>query len=276
MKKILINIFFLSLFVNGYCQDTIYSTIYPKGIVTNAIRKKMNNYVFQPINNQSLKIILKEKNIFKIKYFNGETFINSQIPITDKKDIILPTEQLTASLVYTDIIEVKEAKSMKLYNSLKKLTQIPIQTVYTKAPDIVYTLITSDTIDSKNQQYIGAFNSASPYIVYFQLELKFKDGKIKYNYSNFIAIYEKAIGNQSITSQTQSSFFNPQKLTTYYSYQDNTGIETHLLKIDHLYADQDLTDVARFWKPISKNIAESIEYLKKLAIEQPKIKKDDW
>lgn len=273
MKKTLINLFFLSLFINGYCQDTIYSTIYPNGIVTNSIRKKVNSYVFHPTSNPDLLIILKEKNISKIKYFSGEIFNNSTTPQLNKKDIILPTQALTAKISFADIIEVKNSDVMALYNSISKLSKIiPGQNIYSKGPIVTYTLAESDSTDNKFQQYIGSFKSESPYIVYFQLEIKFKKEKIKYTYSNFIAIYNKVVSGKSFGAKILTGGMN-------WDFGGNSEIESHVLKIDNLYADQDLTDIKRFWIPITNNINESIKQLNYLITDKPtqsKIKKDDW
>jgi hypothetical protein len=272
-KKIIIILLFLSICINGYCQDTIYSTIYPKGVVTNSIRKRGSTLIFRPINNPDLLIIIRGKNISKIKYLTGEIYNNPLSPQIKKNAIILPTEANTGKICFSDIIEVKGSNEMDLYNSIRTLAKInPGENIYSKGPILTYTIVESDTSDNKFQQYIGSFKTESPYTVYFQLEIKFKKEKIKYTYSNFIAIYDKVVSGKSFGAKMLTSSMN-------WDFGGNTEIERRVLKIDNLYADQDKTDIKRFWIPIADNISQSIKELNQLITNKPKqnkIKKDDW
>jgi hypothetical protein len=278
MKILVLSLFFLSLFVTGHCQDTIYSINYPKGIVTKSIEKKNSIYIFNPINNPSLKVKINEKNVFKIKYFSGETFINPATPQPNKKYVILPTDPMSGDIFYSDIMEFGGVKSRQLYNSIKKLSGNSALSVYSETPPITFILVEADTVDFTYQQYVGSFPAryiGDHYTIFFQLETMFKDGRMKYEYTNFISVYNEQIGNNSITTETYRNFFDPTKLTTNYSTKNAVSV-AHIKKIDKLYAIEDLSDIDDVCRLIPTRINESITALKKLASESTKIKKNDW
>lgn len=277
MKKQILNSLLILLFTNIYSQDTIYSVYYPKGIITKTLEKKMLHYSFTPAGNPSLNLEVKHKHLIAIHYANGEKYSANETPKIDKKDIIFPVDQLTGKIIFTEIVEVKGASALKIYNAIKVLSAKKMQTVYSETPGIKYTLIDTDTINNSFQSYIGqcyAMYAGDLYTVYFQLEVKFKDGKMKYEYSNLLGTYSEQKGSNSITTESYRDFFNPNQITTKYSTSAPKTF-TDYKKGDNLYGIEGSAENT-FWNPIYKSINESIANLKKLALEEPKVKKDDW
>lgn len=165
-----------------YSQDTIYSDAYPKGILVPSVDLVNYKSKLYPINNSGLELIIPKKQIIKIVNLNGLKYENPEY--IKSNDVVVPIDILTGKVIYIGIIEVKDAKKKVLFNALKTLPSSNIQ----------YTLLSSDEIENTFMQYSGKFNArfaGDLYDVNFSLTLKFKDGKIKYDYHDFIFCFEE-------------------------------------------------------------------------------------
>lgn len=169
-------------FVKVFSQDTIYCDAYPKGIVVPTI--DMNDYskVLHPINNSNLKLIIPKKQVIKIASPTGIKYVNNEY--SQSSGVVIPSDQLTGKVNYIGIIDVPGATKKKLYNALKTLPSANVQ----------YNLVSSDDSESSFLQYTGKFNArfaGDLYDVVFTLTVKFKDGKIKYDYHDFMFCFEE-------------------------------------------------------------------------------------
>jgi|GEM_PF-3304855 len=181
LKHILILALLLSLEI-VYSQDTIFSDAYPKGIVVPTIDMDDYESRLHPINNPNLKLIIPKKQVIKITNASGTKFVNNNY--SKSSGIVIPIEQLTGKVNYVGIIEVPGATKKTLYNALKTLPSANIQ----------YYLVSSDESDNTFLQYSGKFNTkfaGDLYDVIFSLTIKFKDGKIKYDYHDFMFCFEE-------------------------------------------------------------------------------------
>jgi len=241
---------FLSLVT--YSQDTVYCYSYQKGIITHTLESKITGYKLTPIDNPDLEIGLTKKEVRKIKYTSGKEFVNDNYGDTDV--IPLSTEPTTGKIYYSEVVEFKGAKVKDLFNAIKRIPEGMVK----------YSLISSDDTEYTFQKYVGSFSvrfAGDPYTVFFNLLLKFKEGKIKYEYSDFVTSFVHAKARQS---------FNP------FVNGVNTSIENGFKSIDKLYAGGARHgDQTKFWSPISNNINDSIKVIKKLC-DEASGKKDDW
>lgn len=244
-----------------YSQDTIYTSHYPNGIVTKNLdltRKALSvntYYVFNPIENPKLEIKIRGSVINKIKYQKGDVYINpSQEPI---RELLMPVDPLTGKIKYSEVVDAKNTKCKDLYKFFKTIPQ----------GEIKYTLAASDETDFSFQKYIGQFNvkyAGDPYTVYFNLLIKFKDEKIKYEYTDFIATFAETRSKGSLN------------VLDVFSNGVNTTTNEHIKILDRLYSDQGMSDTKLFWKPTLNYISESIATLKKLCLDAESFKKDSW
>jgi hypothetical protein len=244
MKKILLIILTLFTALNFVkAQDTIYSNNYPKGILTTTLEKSKSQYSFSPINNATMKIKIDANSVDKIKYKNGEVFLNTEYKLADEDEIILLTDPLTGKVNYTGIIESKSASCKSLFNTFNAIPQT----------DIKYFLVASDETDFSYQKYVGRFLvhfAGDPYVMYFNLLVKFKDGKIKYEYSDFVATFD----------ETKSKG----ELNGLFSSGVNTTTNEHQQIVDKLYSQSSKSDKKQFWRPTISHINESISSLNKM------------
>lgn len=185
MKKLNIKYIFIVLLLNLtklFSQDTIYCDAYPKGILVPTV--DITNYKIKhyPINNSGLELIIPKKQIIKIVNASGVKYENPEY--IESNDVVVPIDVLTGKVNYIAIIEVEGAKKKTLYNALKTLPSSNIQ----------YTLQSSDEAENTFMQYSGKFNArfaGDLYDVNFSLTLKFKDGKIKYDFHDFMFCFEE-------------------------------------------------------------------------------------
>ncbi len=261
MKKhpshFIICLFLSVLFFQVLGQDTIYSYYFPNGIVTKTLRTKRKYYQLNPIDNSNLLVTITKESIREINYKNGERYVNTK-PVNYSDDkVVFMTNPLTGKLNYTGILEVKNANKRNIYNSVKAIPQGVIK----------YYLIASDEIEYSFLKYVGKFSvqfAGDPYSVYFNLHVKFKDGKVKYEYSDFVASFAETKTKQSAN------------LIDAFSNGVNTTTREHVIEIDELYAKPGRSDMKKFWIPIYENINESIYTLTKSCSEVSSDKKNDW
>lgn len=165
-----------------HAQDTIFSDAYPKGVVVPSI--DMNDYEsrLHPIDNPTLKLIIPKKQLIKITNNSGTKYVNQEY--TKSNDVVIPVDPSTGKVNYVGIIEVPGANKKTLFNALKTLPSSNVQ----------YALISSDETDNTFLQYTGKFNTkfaGDLYDVIFSLTIKFKDGKIKYDFHDFMFCFEE-------------------------------------------------------------------------------------
>jgi hypothetical protein len=239
-----------------YCigQDTIYSTPYPKGILTKRLETTTGGggYRLWPVDNPSLEIVVSKKETLKINYHTGEKFVNKDYKPSDI--VLLATAENSGKVYYSDVLDFNEVSIKKLFRAVKTLPQGIIK----------YGLISSDEADYSYQKYVGKFLTkfqGDPYYVYFNLLVKFKDGKIKYEYSDFVAVFEKE---------------NTMQNTNIFQGGLDTIHKEHMKTLDQLYARAARTsDKMKFWEVIVNNINNSIESLKKQCSDEMK-GGNDW
>ncbi len=255
-KKNYLVLLLIAYINNVFSQDTIYTFHYPKGIVTNNLENlKEKNFRFSPINNLTQEITISKNLVKEIKYLNGTVFTNPE-PV-ENREIILPIDPLTGKIYSTKIIDVNNIKCKDLYNIFKTIPQ----------GEIKYDLIASDESDYSFQKYVGYFNvkfAGDPYIMSFNLLIKFKDGKIKYEYSDFIASFSETRAKGSLNNQALFS----------------TGVYTrtneHVKILDKMYSGIGFGDEKHFWAPTLNHLNQSIASLEKLCRDAAGFKKDGW
>lgn len=239
--KIVLTIHLFLNVLNVHSQDTIYSDAYPKGIVVPTV--DITNYKTKqnPIENPTLELIIPKKQIIKITNSSGVKFENNEYIKTN--DVVVPIEQSTGKVNYIGIIEIEGAKKQTLFKALKTLPSANIQ----------YTLISSDETDNTFIQYSGKFNTrfaGDLYDVVFNLTIKFKDGKIKYNYHDFMFCFEE------IKQKTRGDFGGTYSINTKYKNAN---------PLEKFYVPGYRGD--KFWETISNNMDESIKTINKIGKE---------
>ena len=251
MKKISLTTILILILSVAYSQNTIYSYYYPQGIVTNNLSEQRKYYELTPIDNPELKIKISKESTRKIVYQNGTNFTNtSPVDYTDK--VVLSSDSLTGKIYYTGIIEAKDIKKKSLFDIVKAIPQ-----GITK-----YELQASDEVDFSFQKYTCYFPlkfAGDPYTLTCNLLIKFKDGKVKYEYSDFTATYEQ--------SKTRRSYDWSNSLKT------DKKVRTVIL--DKMYSGLGRSDTKTFWEPIPMRINESISAIKRICTDQSK-NGDNW
>lgn len=240
MKAYKLTIIILTItIIKGFSQDTIFCDAYPNGVIVSTV--DMNNYEekMNPINNSILNIIIPKNQIIKITNIQGIKYENSDYKKTD--GIVVPIEPNTGKINYTGIIEVPEIKKNIIFKALQTLPSGNTQ----------YDLISKDDEEYSFIQYRGKSSTkfaGDQYDVIFSLTIKIKDGKIKYEYHDFMFCFEKIkhkVGFQiGVTSETTN-------------YK-----KSHVL--EKVYVPGYRGD--RFWVTIVNNMDESINSLKKTCL----------
>lgn len=234
----------IALFLNlikAYSQDTIYSDAYPKGIVV--LEVNINDYKskLNPVDNSSLELIIPKKQIIKIANSAGIKYENKEY--IKSTDIVVPIEPSTGKVNYIGVIEIDGAKKKTLFNALKTLPSANIE----------YTFVSADESDNTFIQYRGKFNTkfaGDLYDVVFNLTIKFKDGKIKYNYHDFMFCFEE------IKQKNRGDFGGSYSIAT--KYKNSNPLEK-------FYVPGYRGD--KFWATIYKNMDDAIKTLNKLCTE---------
>lgn len=216
-----------------YSQDTIYSYFYPKGVIV--IEQQLDSkdkYTYRPINNPTKILNIPVSSIAKISYKDGHEYINSS-PKKYPNEVVLETDPLTGNIYYSDIIEKKNLSKKELYKVLLTIPQ----------GNITYQLILSDDVDYSYQKYLCSFVvkfAGDPYVVTGNLLLQFKDEKVRYEYSDFIAVFGIAKTKRVLAETTRKD---------------------RKIVVDEAYLDEYRTDKRTFWIPLEKHIKETIETL---------------
>ncbi|MBC7388230.1 MAG: hypothetical protein H7329_03380 [Opitutaceae bacterium] len=96
------------------------------------------------------------------------------------------------------------------------------------------------------------------YYINFNLLIKIKDGRIKYEYSDFIASYNKFTSKETLLSVTTKNTSNIKTLEKLYGRAARND------------------DQIKFWQPIRDNIEFSIKTLQKLCLEANIDNADKW
>lgn len=112
--------YFLILFLIPFLssgQDTIYSTPYPKGVITKTLDANLTGYRFYPIENPTLEIVVSKRETFKIQYGSGKIFTNEDYKPSDI--IILPSDAKSGKINYSNVMEFKGVKEKKLFHAIK-------------------------------------------------------------------------------------------------------------------------------------------------------------
>lgn len=249
------NIFFIIIFFSffqSFGQDTIYSYPYPKGIITDKIETSLHSYKCHPIDNPLIEIVINKKETSKISFASGETYINKNYQ--ENKYQVFPYNPLSGKINYSGILHFPDIKKKDLYQAL--IRHIPKNIINFK-------LVLKDESDFSFQKYYGnffAYFAGDQYTVYFTLEVSFKDGKIKYDYSDFNAIFIKQKVNQfdfiaGSTIRESKSFKN---LSKFYGRGARKS------------------DNKKFWSVINNNIIQNIKELDKIFVNANPERQDDW
>jgi hypothetical protein len=250
MKKI-----FLLLSVNFslQAQDTLYSYSFPNGIVTNNIKETPSAYKFYPINSPDLELIIKKREMIKIISSNGDVKKNPDF--NPGENVVLKTEPLTGKILIESKCEFKGAICKDLYNAAKQIS----------TGSVDYYIISADESGNSFLTYravFGTYFAGDPYTIAFKLNIKFKDGKIKYEYRDFIMILNRE------KFKSKDEFWGKQSITI-----DNKNVKS----LDYFYGvNARNSDQKSFWIPISNTIRNSIESLLKSCNEVTSNGKSDW
>lgn len=250
MKNTLIFFFVQILVSQFYAQDTVFSVGYPKGLIVdhNIIEKFLSENKPIRIENADFFINLPKDRIYKIANSKGIVFENKEV---DKRTdfVVIPTDINTGRIVYTDIIEVKGAKKKDLYEALKVLPN----------SSVTYNLIAKDETDYNSVTQKGFFNvklSGDLHIVSFNINIKIKDEKIKYELSDFRLYFAEGKGMNIFGNNNYS--VNP-------THVKNFALETHYSSAG--------AKTNNLWETVINSINSTISTIKTTT---SKSKSNDW
>lgn len=216
-----------------YSQDTIYSYFYPKGVIV--IEQQLDSkekYQYRPINNPTKILNIPSSSIVKVSYKSGHEYVNKS-PKEYTNEVVLECNPLTGNIYYSDILLKENLSKKELYKLFLTIPQ----------GKITYKLILSDDVDYSQLKYLCSFVvkfAGDPYVVTGNLLLQFKDGKVRYEYSDFVAVFEIAKTKRVLSETT---------------HKDRKII------LDDAYIDVNRSDTRTFWIPIENHIKETIETL---------------
>lgn len=203
-----------------------------------------------------MPIRISKKETIKIAYSNGNYFINHEYK--HENYAVLPTDINSGKIVYTKVVDFKGATAKDLFNSADGLLQGMVK----------FTSVSSDRSDFTYQKYVGCFvtkYAGDPYNIYFNLIIRFKENKIKYEFTDFLAIFSKLKSKQSLN------------IIDAFANGTNSVTITNAKYLDVSYARGDRTsEVKKFWQPINDNIQQSIEMIINLCSMATPEKKDKW
>ena len=250
MKIAIATIIFSLIFNTVKCQDTIYSYPYPNGLISSQIDSGGHNYKIRPIENPSLEIKINKNEIKSISSANGKS-VNKDYSPGDC--VVLLTEPTSGKIFYSGVVEFKDSKIKDLYKAIQRIPNGAIK----------YSLVSSDDVEFTYQKYQGSFIATfagDTYIIEFNLLIKFKDGRIKYEYSDFISTFDiyKSAGS-----------INPNR--------SSGKVKRNVIPLENKYAiGERYSDGKKFWNPIKENIETSIKTIAKLCAETKLNSKDGW
>lgn len=176
MRKIV----FISLLQVTHCiclsQDTIFSDAYPKGIIvdTAIISVKPNKNI--KIDKGEFTIDIDKDEVIKVTNSSGIVFQNAAY--LSSLNITVPIDPTSGKIFYTEVVEVKGVKKKDLYEALKALPNTAV----------TYNLVSKDETEFSSIFYRGSFfmkYAGDLNVVFFEITIKIKDEKIKYELSNF-------------------------------------------------------------------------------------------
>ena len=116
-------------------------------------------------------------------------------------------------------------------------------------------------------KYVGSFNikyAGDPYVMYFNLLFRFKDGKVKYELTDFVSVFEVA------KSKNSANIFDA------FSNGVNTTTMQHTQIPEILYAHTGMSDEKHYWKPMKYLMEETVTKFKKMIADAEKLKNEGW
>lgn len=227
----------------SYAQDTVYADAYPKGIVCEEYNLKEG---IRAINNPKYRIDIPKKEVIKVTSTTSVIYEKYEYKPSGKT--VVPTDPFTGNILYTEIIEVKNASKKNLYEALKTLPK----------SNINYELISSDETEYSTIYYRGSFFfkfAGDLQTVYFGLKISIKEGKLKYEYTDFRYFFAEQKGSSANGGRNYSI--------------DPTHVKDKPLEL--LYSDRYRGD--KFWGEIAENINSSIKKLHSICDD---LSKNDW
>jgi len=260
MKKYILLISLICLTILAYSQDTIttfsfinkndaavkeqhnyvvYTYPYPNGIVTNNIKKKGHIFVYSPIDNPLIEIRTKTNEGTKILIDSSAIYVNDYFyDYKFFKCQVFPIDSRTGAIIYSGIKKYPKIKKKDLYNAL----------VNNMTNDFIkFKLLAKDDTNFSFQRYKGAFPAyfaGDLYNVTFIANIFFKDGKIKYKYSDFVA------------------YFNKKRIKYDEIFGGNVSDDLHVKVLSKAYARGERnSDIKKFWKPINDYILQNINFI---------------
>lgn len=240
-----IALLFASFSTLTFSQDIVYANRYPNGLVVKNAYKQGSRYKFSPISKPNLTISLKLSEVRKIIKDNGDTINNSYYDNNreyywNTKYVILRTDSLSGDIIYKNIVSIPE---MSVKDLFLKAKQFPKSSVH-------FELISEDNVDFTFQKYYCSFQANNRYI-YFTLLLQFKEGRLRYELSDFISAIE-VIESKSFMTTSISSKSSTKEYSRYFNLSD-------------LYAKSNwLKDVKKYWRVIETNVNATINQIEKL------------
>lgn len=234
----------LLLPLSTVAQDTIYSYLYPNGVAGKVI---VNGFTYYKIKISGIEdeITLSKDHVIS---FNGKT--NAEY-ITGN-DIVVPTEPFTGRIQYKKILDFKEVKTKILYDAVNRLPSNVIE----------YHLISTDDKEYSYVQFRGRFEVnffKGPADVIFSLDVHIKDGKIKYDYHDFIYLFKNE------KQKTKQNWFTG-------TYNTTTDTKKILKPLEFYYRENYIKANRNLWGTVNDNINSSIQSLTKICQETTETK----
>ncbi|MBP7809544.1 MAG: DUF4468 domain-containing protein [Bacteroidia bacterium] len=169
--------------VSAVGQVTIYADAYPKGVVCQDFSQ--DEKVFYPIDNPSLKLVIHKNEVSHVIKGTDTIYKNKDFKQSDK--IVVPIELTTGKILITEVLETK-SKQADLYNSLKAIPSSKTK----------YEFISANDADKSVINYAGFFYvkfAGDLNTIQFTLTIKLKEGKVKYEFTNFRMYFAEQKGN---------------------------------------------------------------------------------
>ena len=240
MKTITL-ILILTISFDCFAQDTIFSDAYPKGIIVDTTTTSVRPNKKIVIDKGEYRINIDKEEVIKITNSNGLVFQNKDY--LKSMNLVVPVDPSTAKINYTEVIEVKGIKKKELYNALKVLPN----------SSTTYNLVSGDDSEFSNLFYRGSFfikYAGDLHVLIFDINIKIKDEKIKYEVSNFRLYF------------SESKHTNMFGQTTNYSTLP-TNVKN--FPLEQLYSRGHRERWTEMWGNITSNINTTISTIKSSA-----------
>jgi hypothetical protein len=224
-------------------QTIIYADGYPKGLICVSFDPKEK--VFYPLENSQLKCVIHKDEINYVLKGTDTLYKNAKFESSDK--VVMPIEQNTGKINFNEVVENKNSQR-DMYNALKSLPNSTTK----------YEYISGNDADQSTVNYKGVFYvkfAGDLNTVEFILNIKVKDNKIKYEFTNFRMYF---------VEQKGSSIKGGKNYT-----MGATNI--HDNPLERFYIESYRGD--KFWREISQSIYSTIGELKSFVA---KPIKSDW